>query len=199
MNSRKHLTCRQKLAQTCVKTRARLANGARMRDVFQQVQARVFELPQAPFRNPSPWRQSGANMHMLPPFFIEGAAAIKHEREFTCPKSPSSALRFCSSQPWPLARPRRAKFSPQQPAQLSAQPQVRSSAALALTLQQVPSLAVPQAPSRPRSNPSNRRACCAARPTKTAVRPIQGGRRFALAPSQSFPAHQKDPSCSKRS
>ena len=40
----------------------------------------------AAFRNPSPWRQSGASMHLLPPFFTGALAKRNFERDSLCQK-----------------------------------------------------------------------------------------------------------------
>lgn len=50
----------------------------------------------AGFRNPSPWRQSGASMHALPPFFLGAFAKRNFERDKLCQRQQrfSQRLRF---------------------------------------------------------------------------------------------------------
>lgn len=52
----------------------------------------------AAFRNPSPWRQSGASIHLLPPFFFGAFAKRNFERDRLCQKQlESSPLSLCQS------------------------------------------------------------------------------------------------------
>ena len=201
MNSRKALTFRQKPAQTTALHRLGLSCAHSAGHNLWQVSARVLEPTQTPFRNPSPWRQSGANVHVLPPFFIGGAAAFTFEREFTCPHSPKSQQRLSLQPPLPAAfRLRRLRFSPLRQAQRSAQQPVRSSAARPLMLQRAQLSAVQPAPSQPlnKTNIPSAPACVEPAPVNAAVL-FRDARRFFVSPTPLRTAPTKDTSCSTRS
>ncbi len=94
MNSRKSLIRRQDqacFASLCSKDFA--ARGFAC--TLASVKLRWIGVPfqQAAFRNPSPWRQSGAKLHLLPLFFLQAASTINFEREIKCRKSQSLAPR----------------------------------------------------------------------------------------------------------
>lgn len=199
MNSRNALTFRQKPAHIQAALTARLANEVFPYQSASQVPACVLGPNHAPFRNPSPWRQSGANVYLLPPFFAVGAAAFLEKRESnTCRKSQNLAHRSCSSLRLLRARLRRAKSSPQPQARQSAQQRVPSLVVPALISLQAPSSVVQQAQSPRRTN--YRSAATRGAPvTQRTARSFRGGRFFVFDRPQHSLAHPKDTECLTRS
>lgn len=137
------------------------------------------------FRNPSPWWQSGASVHLLPPFSAAVYLAKSIESEFTCTRSPSLQLLPSLHPASPPACSRPKTFRPQQSVQPLARPLQQHSAALLPTSPQQPLQAqLPVPSSRQTTNHSSSRGTGdrlnrVFRPHRNAVRPISGGRRFA--------------------
>lgn len=200
MISRKALTFWQKSAQTSGMQGKTLAIRGIGKQTETRVQACVLGPNHAPFRNPSPWRQSGANMYLLPPFFMGGAAAFTDKRElYKCRNSQNLVPLFCSSQRLLHVRPRRARFSLLQQARPSVQQPVPSSAVPVLTSLRVPSSVARLARSPQHSKPFFRVAMCGAMKVRQTARSLRGVRFFVPYLTTHFPAHPKDTACSTRS
>ncbi len=75
------------------------------------------------FRNPSPWRQSGANLHLLPLFSKHATAKRNFERDLLCPKQLSFSRPLRWSHPLAPVCSLIHKFKPPQVVQPLAQPQ----------------------------------------------------------------------------
>lgn len=136
MISRKALNFGQKLASFSGVASARLARAFNVCKV-ERVKAHRICVPQRwpTFQNPSPWRQSGVKLHLLPPFFTARAAAIGTKREILCPilqkSSQSSRCRHLLPVACSQIRKSRtlqaARLLAQLPPQLLAETKVRSS------------------------------------------------------------------------
>lgn len=139
MKSRNPLAFRQD--QACL-ARARSKSFAQSSQGFMvlAVKMRQIGVPfwSAAFRNPSPWRQSGASMHLLPLFLTKAALFHNFEREIKCRKLQNSAPHlFCPSQWQAVWLNQTAKFKALQQVPQLARSRVKRLAAATLTLQQV--------------------------------------------------------------
>lgn len=111
-------------------------------------------------RNPSPWRQSGAKLHVLPPFFARRRVFHKTERERSCSKLLNSLPSQPSHSVLPVAcSPQAAAFSLLPQAQPLARSQVQPLVAATPTSQPVPSLAASQARLSQPSNTAFKHRC----------------------------------------
>lgn len=110
---------------------------ARLEDKGCDVKMRQARVPASAstFRNPSPWRQSGARLHQLPHLFISAVAFCNIERELLCLRLQKSHLPSRLSQVWQHASQTRLSIMPPR-AQRSEQRQASSLVAAALTLPQ---------------------------------------------------------------
>lgn len=95
------------------------------------------------FRNPSPWRQSGASMHLLPPFFFGAFAKRNFERDLLCQKQQRFSRLWRFLVPSQLVSALSHKFKTLQAAPLLVRQQQRLLAATQTKLLQAASL-VPQ-------------------------------------------------------
>ena len=91
--------------------------------------------------NPSPWRQSGASMHLLPPFFIGAFAKRNFERDSLCQKQQKSSRLWPSLVPLQLALAPSHKSKASLAAQHLVQQQQQLQAATPIRLSQAASLA----------------------------------------------------------
>lgn len=85
MNSRKSLGFRQDQACSC-SARPNAFADVNKRFMVEEVKMCLSDLSLlgATFRNPSPWRQSGATLRLLPSFFVSAAQALNVERDKIC-------------------------------------------------------------------------------------------------------------------
>lgn len=93
MNSPNHSSYRQEKAGFYAIQAQRLARAGIMHNGGPvKVQVVAGLTGSASFRNPSPWRQSGAKLHQLPSLFITSVATSNVEREKLCRTSQNSPL-----------------------------------------------------------------------------------------------------------
>lgn len=137
----------------------------------------------AAFRNPSPWRQSGASMYLLPLFLTRAALIHNFEREIKCRKLQNSAPHLsCPLQSQAAWLNRTSRFKALQQALQSVRSRVKRLAAAALTLQPVRSLAASQArPQQPTKTHSARRLSARSHTDANVALPLWGGAAFCVS------------------
>ena len=183
MNSRKGLNSRQDQAEKArVSQKGFAGRGFARTLTFVKlclVNASFFS---AAFRNPSPWRQSGATLHLLPPFFISAAYIHNSEREIKCSDSQKSLLHLsCPSPLQAVSRNRPVRFKVLQQVQQLVRWQVKLLVAATQTLQLVPFSAASLALLRPRTNNQHtQRFAPRLNIFVNAALPLWAGRRFAF-------------------
>jgi hypothetical protein len=93
MKSLSALIVRQKVACLCASVSNRFANW-RIARTLTHVKLRLVAaaFQGTALRNPSPWRQSGFTIHLLPPFLLGALAKCNFERELLCQKQLSLSL-----------------------------------------------------------------------------------------------------------
>ncbi len=127
MISRKVLELRQD--QACLMPRARQGFASRrFLCIVHAVKLHLVsgESWNVAFRNPSPWRQSDATLHLLPPFFISAASKHNFEREIECLNSQNLLQRsFCPRVSQAACPNQTLKFKALLLVQLSARLQVK--------------------------------------------------------------------------
>ncbi len=184
--------------------RIRLFSNANFAQSCQKMPAHILRFRLASFRNPSLWRQSGANVLSLPPFFggLPHTQVIESEKE--CLSLPSSLLPSHSPVPYlaasALQMPRSAM---QQQAQRLARPQ-HSSLAEAGQTQPLPLQLVPSQAQRFQQTKSRRPGLSGRAHANYAVRPARGERFFcvrrtAISTPVTRALLKEDTQCSTRS
>ena len=185
MNSRKPLEFRRDqacLARPCSKGFALRSFACNV----HKVKLRWIDVPfqHAAFRNPSPWRQSGARLHLLPLFFIMAEQANNFERDTECLNSQKSLQHLFWSPVLRVATQRLiTKFKVQQQARPLAHLQAQLSAEAIPTSQRAPSLAASLARLSQLTNLHSARSNLAARLNTyaNAVLPLSGRAAFCVA------------------
>ena len=184
MNSRKLLGFRRDQASSSVlraKCLAVLTNSFMVGGVKKRQNDNSFKV--ATFRNPSPWRQSGATLHLLPSFLVNAADVFNFEREKECHISQKSPLYLLCQRALQAAKQHLILLLPMQPlARPLVQPLLQSQAAAVLMLLPQPSLVASLARHCPSSNPTFSQPFALRSKTKAnAVLPQMGRAAFCVS------------------